>query len=221
MLKRALMIPCCWPISSNGCYSWTVSTIIPVSLPQVLSMAKQTWPKVQQNAATSQTHEWVNRITSRWPVAFIFPGLDQPLFALMRTVVTYNSFLWRAKVQLCCLSEDHHGSNSKVKAALGEQEFTRDGKQPVWKTVSVKGQKVIFEGFFVLAFALHTEKPSVPKPRGCSPLCCWVQALAICLYLTFPIEGIIFKYSLIVKKSRVLALRKHVKINFPGTTLSW
>lgn len=140
------MIPCCWPISSNGCYSWTVSAIIPVSLPQVLSMAKQTWPKVKQNAAASQMHEWVNRITSRWPVAFIFPGLDQPLFALMRTVVTYNSFLWRAKVQLCCLSEDHHGSNSKAKAALGEQEFTRDGKQPVWKAVLVKGQKVI--GFF-------------------------------------------------------------------------
>lgn len=160
-------------------------------------------------------HEWVNRITSRWPVAFLFPGLDQPLFALMRTVVTYNSFLWRAKVQLCCLSEDHHASNSKVKAVLGEEEFTQDGKQPVWKNSFGEGA----ESNWVFLF---WSSPCTPRSQvlqshvGAHPLCCWVQTLAICLYPIFPIEGISFKSSLIVNKSRKACQNKP-----PGTTLSW
>lgn len=87
------------------------------------------------------------------PLAFIFPGLDLPLSALMRTVVTYKSFLWRGQVEVCHLSKDHQGSNSKAKSASGELEFTRKGND-VFDSVLTKGKE---SDCFLIPFQLFSQ----------------------------------------------------------------
>lgn len=139
----------------------------------------------------------------------------------MRTAVTHKSFLWRGKVQLCCLIEDHQGSNSKVKAALGEQEFTRDGKQPVWKNSFETVLKVIVSLFSSSpstwrsqALQSHVGAHAYAagfKLRPCASA--WLSQ-ARALFLTPTADT-----SLILEKLKVLALQSQVKTNCPSTTL--
>lgn len=100
-------------------------------------------------------------------MAFILPGLDLPLFALMRTVVI-QVFSVRRESSALLSQQRPPGQSFKSKSSIRGTRV-----HPRWEIIYLKnsfGEGAESNCFLVLFFPLHMEKLSVPKPCGCTPV---------------------------------------------------
>lgn len=136
------------------------SSIIPVLLPQVLSMAKKTWPSIKQSAAISQTHEWLKRITMQVAYGIYFPRPRSASICSNEDSCNIQIFAMKKESSALPPHQRPPEHNSKAKSTLEELEFTTNRNGIFGKQFGLRGKTRI-----VLLYSLSVLPP--PPPPQC------------------------------------------------------